>query len=248
MIDFQMGPEILWSNIGEIILNVEDVLDSNLAPNIDVNSILEIGLDANGNGSKQINCTVTDPEGDPVEIFWEVIDEASVTLNNYTIANPVVTVTNGAASGWFPLCQLRITATDTSTGYTSEKIVDVYTTSYLVEISSASNAPVDDYQLASFYITEGKPLSTAVVKFTLQAVSNSQYAIIDRDEPNERILYGNGSTYLREVTFDSAGDAIIKVKLVNPVANTVVSLTGKIETVADPQFINEAKNQSTESL
>lgn len=248
-LEIQMGPDVILSNVASLILNVNDVLADNFPPNITGSSILEIPLDSNGNGSKALNIAVTDPEGDDVEILWEVIDNAPITFSDPTIANPVVTVTNGQTGGLFPVSySIKITAIDTVNNFTSEKVITVYTSSYLVTMTSATNTPVDNYQLGTFYLSGGKPGNTATLKFTLQAISNSQYAVINRGEADEKIIYGNGSSCLQQVTFDGNGEALCRVKIVNDVANTMVSLTCKIDTVQDPQLIDETNREKVQSL
>ena len=247
-LEIQMGPEVIWSNTASLILNINDVPDANLAPNIEGSTILEIALDVDGNGSKQADLTVTDPEGDQVNIIWEVLNGAPISFSNSNIANPVLTITGGEPDVSY---SVRITATDTENNLSVQKIITVKTSSFLVHTISSRYEPVDNYRRCTFHFGGGKPGAKIRVRFSLQAISSNQYAVLYHEQPNEKILYGGGSSFLEELTLDdpyTPGSTFVPVKLVNNNGNSTITLTATIESVDEPQFIDEENKSTSESL
>lgn len=245
-IAFQMGPDVLWSNIAAIKFNVIDIPDANLPPAIQVNTIQEIALDANGAASQIINAIISDPEGDPVEILWEVLNGAPITFDDPTISAPIMTLT-GAASN--TVYDIKVTATDTNNNLTATKTIKVITSSYLLEISGFASAPGTadeiDYDVN---LTGGQPNQNAVISFNLQAFAFDQTAVIFLNDPNEKILSGGGSGFLEQITLSSSGSLNFQVKLQNISMEYGMTLTIRIESVEGNQFINENKKQITLQL
>lgn len=246
---FQIGAPVLWSNVGNVILNVIDMPDANLPPNITVNSIQEVALDINGNASKLIDATITDPEGDQVEILWEVLGGAPITFEDATIEKPTITVTAGMPDQTY---QIRVTATDIDNDLSSEKVININTSSYEVTISSLgypeTGDSVNGYEkLYDVIIAAGQPLSEVVLLYEMQAVSFDQYAVININEGTERLITGNGQT-LDTLTLGADGRKEFQVKVVNNQQNSTINLTVTIESVSGDQIISANYFQTILSL
>lgn len=242
-VEFQMRASVLWSNIGDLLLNVNDLPDANLPPNIVVNSIQEVALDATGNGTKFIDASITDPDGDQLSILWEVLNAAPITFDNTGIEKPTITIASGTPNVTY---QIKVTATDLDNNLVSEKIVDVQTSSYMVSINdlldsgSGSNRQVN--------ILGGEPTASVTIEYSLYSISFEQYAVINVGDANERIIYGGGSTALQNQVLDANGQAAIAINLVNDDPGSVLSLTARIGTVSGSQIIDENNRQITVSL
>lgn len=246
---FQMRASVLWSNIGNLIMNVNDLPDANLPPNIVVNSIQEVALDVNGNASKLIEATITDPEGDQLEILWEVLGGAPITFDDNSVEDPLITITAGAANQTY---QIKVTATDIDNGLSSEKIININTSSYEVTISSLGYPETGDSvngfeKLYDVIIAGGQPLSEVVLKYEMQAVSFDQYAIINLNENSERLITGNGQT-LDTLILEANGRKEFQVKVINNQQNSIINLTVNIESVSGDQIISEYYSQTILSL
>ena len=246
-INFQIGPEVLWSNVGKLIMNVEDIVFTSLPPSIDVNSIVEIGLDESGSGSKRVYAAITDPENDAVEIEWEVLNGAPITFDDNTIPSPTIAITGGIAPETY---QIKINVLD-STGAFATEIINVKTSSYVVSASAFSYSPQDNYRLADLRFEGGQFQSKFRVRFTLSAFYSNQYVILHSGEANEHILYGSGASKVEELTFNFSMETVfrsMRVKVVNGTPGSTVTLLARIEDVDAPQFIDETKREISVSL
>ena len=241
VLEFQMGPAVIWSKPADLRFNIIEVPGANIPPNIVVNSIQEVALDNSGNGSKFIDATITDPEGDEVVISWEALDNAPITFDDPAIAAPTITITGGSAPETY---KLKVTAVDSGSGLVSEKFISVKTSNYFVSISSSQGT---SSTIFNFDVTGGKPANLVNVAFTLQSISSEQFAILYYDG-SERILYGNGSTLILETTCDANGNVHMAANLVNSVQGSVIQLTARIDSVEGEQLIDEANDTTSESI
>lgn len=240
VVKFQIGASVLWSNVGDLILNVIDLPDANLPPNIVVNSIQEIALDGTGNASKLIDASITDPEGDPIQIVWEVLNGAPITFDNASAEKPTITITGGTANQTY---YIKVTATDTANNLVSEKTISINTSSYAVSITSfgypATGDEVNGYeQVYDIIVQDGLPNSEVTLRYEMSAVSFNQYVVINLNEPTERIITGNSST-LDTITLPADGRREFQVKIYNSEPNNVFDLTVKIDSVAGDQIISQ---------
>lgn len=244
IVEYQVGA-ILWSNTGKIILNVNDVPDANLPPEIVVNSIQEVGLDSEGNATKVINAvTITDPEGDPVEILWEVLGSAPITIEDPTVEDPKITVTGGVGAQTY---QLKVTATDTANNLSTSKTIDIKTSSYVLKISSARQPEHADSVIYLVRIFDGQPHETVLVRPILLAFDVQQYVVLNHGSNNESILYAGSSAPSSMITLNHNGEFNFDVKLVNPVSQPI-SLTMRLESASGSQIIDENNRETVMTL
>jgi len=240
VIKFQLGSIVLWSNVASLNLNVVDLPDANLPPNIMVNSIQELTIDENGAGSNLINASITDPEGDQLLILWEVLDAAPITFDDAGLEKPTISIANGQANQTY---HIKVTATDVDNNLVSEKIIKINTSSYAVSISSlgyvpTGNSTIGFEQLYDVIISGGQPLSEVVLAYEMQAVSFDHYAVIMLNENTERLITGNGKTF-DTIILGADGEKVFQVKLVNNQQNSVLNLTASIDSVTGDQIISQ---------
>ncbi len=239
-VKFQMRASVLWSNIANLLLNINDIPDVNLPPNIMVNSIQKIALDGSGGGTKLIDATITDPEGDAVGILWEVLNGAPIAFDVATIEKPTITISGGTPNLTY---QIKVTATDLDNSLVSEKIINVDTASYAVSISSSGYMPEGYEQLYDVFISGGQPNTEVTLEYTLSAINFSQYAVINLNENSEFIIMGN-TTLLKTVALDINGSRTFQVKLNNEDPNTSMNLTIEIDSVTGEQIISQFSTTS----
>lgn len=242
--EYQMGPNVLWSNVGKLVMNVNDVPDANLPPNIEVNSIQEIALDGTGNGTTLIDATVTDPEGDQLSILWEAINGAPVTFDDPTLESPTITITGGTASETY---QAKITATDTVNNLITEKIVNLQTSANMVSLTAVDgNSGYFDLKVSG-----GASGKTALLGFVVYAKDMESYALINYSKSNEQILLPYSPLELA-VTFPASGELVIPVMLFIPQQSSGPSstITANIDLkeVELPQIIDSSNDSIQRTL
>jgi|GEM_PF-4591934 len=237
-LDFQMAAQVLWSNIGTITLNINDVPDEDMPPSIVVNSIQRVALDVDNNASKLIDATISHPV-DPVTILWEVLGGAPITFDDNSIEKPTITLTGASPTASY---QVKVTATNTQNNLTAERTVNIEPSSFAVMIEKTEDAPAFNSRTGQFNISGGEPNSTITMKRTVSAYDFSQYVMYNKDLPSEEILV----TQIDEITatLDANGELVIPIQIQSNSSITTF-ITLEIIEVAGAQIIDANNFEET---
>lgn len=232
MLTFEMRAEVLWSNIGDLVLNVTDVPDAALPPVININSYQDVGLDANGAGTKQLIADISHPSGDPFTILWQVLNAAPITFSDTSVNNPTLTFTGAVPDTAY---QVKVIATNSLNGLEAEKIITLTGSFYSVRATHTTSAPFANSMDGTIFIEGGAPGETATLKRTVQAYDFRQLVIWNINSPSEEILVSSISEIT--MTFPASGTIEIPVQLHNE-SSIAVSLEVLIVAVSGGQVID----------
>ena len=245
-IDFKMGTQVVLSNTAQINFNVNDIPDTDLPPEIVLNSIKYISLDNNGDGSGQIDATINVAQGQNLEILWEVLNGAPITFDDATLEDPTITLTGAAPDTNY---QVKITVNNLDNGLSSEKIVNVNTSSFQVKIAKTNYTEFSGSEKVDFNITGGQPGGTVTIKFSvlmfLIVYGGARYVLYNYGLPEEEIKYSGREEI--EVELDANGELTIPCQIVNGSQSAVTIEVELIDAVA-PQVIDPVQNIVTEEF
>ncbi|MUP44911.1 hypothetical protein E0K83_04015 [Gramella sp. BOM4] len=245
-IDFKMGTEVILSNTAQITYNVNDIPDSDLPPEIIVNTIKYISLDAGNDGSGQIDATVNVAEGHTVSILWEVLNAAPITFDDQTLEDPTLTLTDAQQDTTY---QVKITATDNINGLSSEKIVSVNTNSFRIKIEKINYPEQMRSEQVDFHIYGGQPNGSITLKFSvlmyMVVYGGARYVLYNYNLPEEEIKY-SGIEELNLV-LDANGELTIPCQIVNGSWSEITVEAELIDAVL-PQVVDPVLNKVTEKF
>lgn len=246
VLDFKMGTEVILSNTAQIIYNVNDIPETDLPPEIVVNTIKYIPLDVNNDGSSQIDTTINLAEGHGLEILWEALNGAPITFDDNTLEDPVITLTDAVPNSTY---QVRVTTTDTTNGLSSSKIININTSSFSVKIEKISYPEQLQSEQVDLHISGGQPNGQFTLKLTVlmyQIVyGGARYVLYNYNLPNEEIKY-SGSENL-DLVLDGNGELTIPCQIVNGAASEI-TLEAEIVDVVLPQIIDPVNFKVTEKF
>ncbi|TQI69136.1 hypothetical protein JM79_3250 [Gramella sp. Hel_I_59] len=245
-IDFKMGTEVILSNTATINYNVNDIPDTDLPPEIVVNTIKYIALDNSNNGTGQIDATVNVAEGHTATILWEVLGGAPITFNDSSLEDPTLSLSNAQADTTY---QVKITATDNVNGLSSSKTVNVNTSSFQVKVEKINYPEQSQSEQVDFKFTGGQPGGQITFKFTVLmymiVFGGARYVLYKYGLPDEAIKY-TGSEDIT-IDLDGNGEYLLPCQIVNG-AFSEVSVEVEIIDAVDPQIIDPNQFKVTEKF
>ena len=243
-LDFQMGPIQVWSNVAQLNFNVTDILDADLPPEIIVNSLQYAALDGSDNGSAFINASINVADGHALTILWTVLGGAPITFSSNSVEKPTITLTAAADDTTY---QIKVTATDTTNGLSSEKIVNISTSSFSVKVLKTEYAPSPaSAKKVDINFSGGQPFGTVTFKRTVylsfSVLGVAGWVLYNYQLPAEEILYGGVNSGLT-IVLDASGNATIPCQI--NVTTLQVTLIIEITAVDGVQIIDPVNNQVT---
>jgi len=240
VIDFKMGTEVILSNTAQIIYNVNDIPETDLPPEIIVNSIKYIPLDVSNDGSSQIDATINVAAGQTLNILWEVLNAAPITFNDNTLEDPVITLTDAQPETTY---QIKVTATNATNGLSSEKIININTSSFSVKVQKITYPEFAQSEKVDFKIYGGQPGGTVTIDFNVfmffMVVGAARYVLYNYNLPDEEIKYG-GQEAPYDIQLDENGEFLIPCLIYNastsPVTVEVEVINAVAPQIVDPQL------------
>ncbi|GAK96806.1 hypothetical protein JCM19294_1115 [Nonlabens tegetincola] len=228
---FQLGNGTIWSNPASLTVVVNDLNPGNQAPIIQISrTSRQVVLNQNGDATLDLNTVITDPDGDPVTILWEALNNAPITFSPNNAASTQVTLTGAAIDTTY---QVKVTATDNNSNV-STLIVDIRTLNFIIysrlETNIAeSSGSVTVYDLIIGNLPQGESIevvSEAATTFNTQAFRIDYLTAKERTASSYQRLVRTTHTnttgaqeFTVKIAFDnisSSNDAKLFVRLDNP--------------------------------
>lgn len=245
-INFKMGTQVILSNTGSIKFNVIDIPETDLPPEITVNSIKYISLDSSNNGSAQIDANIHVSQGQSLEVIWEALNTAPVSFDDASLEDPTITLTNATPDSSY---QIRVTANNLTNGLSSNKIITVNTSSFVVKVEKVNYPEGTNSEQVDFHIYDGIPGGVVTIQFSvfmfIIPFPGSRYVLYNYGLPEEEIK--NSGTEELELELDENGEVTIPCHIQN---RQISPVTIEIEllTVVAPQVIDPIQNKVTEEF
>ncbi|MDA0175880.1 hypothetical protein OOZ35_00375 [Mesoflavibacter profundi] len=217
IIQFQLGNYYFFSNQANLIININDLPDINLPPQILPDGTFHylIFKPAGTTGSTDVALvTVQDPEDDTFTVLWTLPDNPpGITISNETTLTPTLTADNSSITGqWY---DLKITATD-SNGNSSEKTHLLLVAEVASRITVTEEDPVGTTRIFNVNIDRGLPNGTIDLEFDYNVYSNQKYAAVFSNNLNdEKIINLQNRKQTFTKTFDANGEINFEVTIEN---------------------------------
>ena len=224
---FSLRNNYIYSNQASLELIVNGTA-GNQPPTIITESPITVGVNQSGNGSKQIEASITDPENNTLAIVWEALNNAPITFDDTTIEEPEITV-NGVDV--LEQYQIKVTATDTDNNLISERVINVNTSNYMVSNAQQfdANRSTSQDRFYNISFAGGQPGKTMTLLTDAYFDNNESYAIVDVDGgANQKLVTSSYRKTTKEFLFDTNGEVNFVLKLRDELSNNLNDVRLKI--------------------
>lgn len=205
---FEISNGFIFSESAVLTININDVADVNLPPNIQPNTqeLFSFFMPTVGSGSLEITgVTVSDPETDAVTLLWSLPENPTgFSITDETTFTPVVSADQTATTGVSYI--LRLTATDSNTNESTQDYLIVANESFVgISVSENSiNGTQTTYDVALNRGIEGETID---IEFDYDVYSQDKYIAVDSDNiANETLISVLNRKQVFTKTFDASGE------------------------------------------
>ena len=202
----------LFSEVANVVVNIAELVDSDIPPYILVPAYTTFFQVVEGSGSLDVEAIVTAGGAAIDTILWQFVGASysGVTLSNDTTA----TVTLTAAAAILGTFQISITVTDVN-GLMTTRTVSIQLTESVLVIDSTLvpllDVGTETQSLYDILITDGIENETVEVEFIYDVFSNNRYALIDYQSHLESAVTLSARKKSNVYTFDASGEVSFQV-------------------------------------
>lgn len=238
VIKFKTSNGGIYSNEAAGIINVNEIPDANQPPVINTDTAVDVTV----GDPIVLSAVVTDPEGDPVTVFWEQIGGSGLTIQDEATATP--TITGFAAAGNYTV---RITARDTVNNLITTRDVVitaiddvVYGDVYIIALNSPPQ------QTTFIKIANGKPGEEITVThngFFTHSLQDIEVVIASLINGGNNVTLTDGQpSYAQTFVFDESGEINYTIDFNFNSTQSSITYNADIYNYTGPNDINLGKS------
>lgn len=205
---FQLSNGFVFSESALLTININDVADVNLPPNIQPSTelLFSFFMPTTGSGSTTVSgVTVTDPESDIVTLLWSLPGlPTGFSITNETTFTPTISADQTAITGVSNT--LRLTATDSNSNVSvRDYLIAAYESFSGITVTENSvNGTQTTYNV---FINRGIEGETIDVEFDYDVYSQNKYIAVDSDNIlGETLVNILNRKQIFTKTFDASGE------------------------------------------
>lgn len=244
-IEFKLGDGIVNSNPANLIFNIAEDIESDIAPSIDLDNEYLVVVNDLGFAEISFPININNPDGFPSLVTWSENDD-KITLSSVTNDSATITFNNAIDNEEF-FISLRVSDTR---GLFTETTLNLRAVNRVLSFNHITPIP-NPSKTFTVTIGNGVPGFEAVVRFDIYTFGVDQFALIDYlNIENSRIINDRVRSVSITKIFDINGNINIPVRLDDDTIpdNSVgvgIQLTGTLVSASDGLAIDQSNNVLT---
>lgn len=242
---FQLGDEFIWSNPVTLTINVSDTPTGNQPPIITSNTYeYSIPVNGSGDGSIDVETTITDPENDAVTILWDANGNAPLSFNAPNNEDTRVDLSNATVGESYIAI---LSATDTSNNITTKNFKFTARNHLVVgDFTEDAQQSSSTYRVYNFNLNNMRSGGSLDLVFEAIFQTQDDYAVIFSERTQGQRLMDGRRTLLREnIVATQDGTLSFKITINNPTESLDIRLNITLENAKDGVFINPGSDTVT---
>ncbi|WP_074406621.1 hypothetical protein [Aquimarina megaterium] len=206
-IEFKLSDGSYSSNSARMKFNISEVIDSRIAPSLNLVTQYTIVVDGSGSGQVLVPITVVNPDGFPTTVTWSENDP-KVGLSNTSETSGIISLINSNDEDEFYV-MLRV---EDTRGLFNEYTVNIKAASKIIDFRvDEKNASASNIRLYEIILSNGIPNGRIDFDFIAVLPGFDQFVSIrDTASPITISMYSGLENESSTITFDNLG----KIKLI----------------------------------